>query len=115
MDLARVPECIFSVITVSLVISIFVASSVQPKGVYLSPLPIGSGEVTYGAASAFAVLIVVTFLVTIAWMRAFKRKIDMTVSTLYVYLCSRAIDQYNVTCILMYIIAVFWTLAYYST
>ena len=38
LDMARIPEFIFILITVSICISIAVAESVNPKGVFLSPL-----------------------------------------------------------------------------
>lgn len=62
----------------------------------------------------FAILIVVTVLFVSSWIRAFKRRIDQTVSQTYVYLCSRAIDQYYVICIVNYGISIFWTLGMYN-
>jgi hypothetical protein len=38
LDLARVPEFIFLIITVSIIVSIAIAESVNPRGVYLKPL-----------------------------------------------------------------------------
>ena len=74
--MARVPECIFILITVSIVVSIAVAESMEPKGVYLSPIELGDDSLTYWAATALAILIVVTVLFVVAWMRAFKRRLD---------------------------------------
>lgn len=112
LDLARVPEFIFCIITISLVISIVVASAFEPKGVYLKDLPIGDG-IEYGAVTALAILIVVSFLFVWAWIRAFKRRIDNTVSTTYVFLCSRRVDMYYILCMICYILCIFWTLGAY--
>ena len=90
-DLAKVPEFIFMIITVSLIVSIVIASAFEPKGVYLEDLPIGDG-IEYTAVVVLAVLIVITFLFIVCWIRAFKRKIDNTVSTVFIYLCSRKVD-----------------------
>lgn len=76
MDLARVPEFIFILITVSIICSIAIAESISPTGVYLAPLILGDVAVSYWAATMFSILIVVTVLFVSAWMRAFKRRID---------------------------------------
>ena len=112
LDLARVPEFIFCLITISLVVSIIIATSFEPRGVYLKDLPWGDG-IEYGAVTALAILIVVSFLFVWAWIRAFKRKIDATVSETYVYLCSRKVDSYYIFCIICYILCIFWTLGAY--
>ena len=76
LDLARVPEFIFLIITVSIICSIAIAESVNPKGVYLKPIELGGIELTYWSATFLSILIVVTILFIVAWMRAFKRRID---------------------------------------
>ena len=93
LDLARVPEFIFMVITISLVCSIVVATAVKPKGVFLKDLPIGPG-IDYQSAVGLAILIVVSFLFAISWIRAFRRKVSRTVGDSYVYLCAKRIDNY---------------------
>lgn len=77
VNLAHVPEFIFLIIVVGLVGSIVVATAVEPKGVYLKDLPIGEG-VPYEAATALSILVVVSFLFVVSWIRSFKRKIDRT-------------------------------------
>ena len=79
MDLARVPEFIFLVITFSLIISLVVATSFDIDGVYLADIPFGEDNLSYESVTALAVLFVFSFLAILAWMRAFKRKIDGTV------------------------------------
>ena len=95
-----------------MVISIVIATSFEPRGVYLKDLPISDG-IGYGAVTALAILIVVSVLFVSAWIRAFKRKIDSTVSPTYVYLCSKKIDSYYIFCIICYILSIFWTLGAY--
>ena len=46
-------------------------------------------------------------------MRAFRRKIDSTVSPTFVYLCTKKIDMYYILCIINYGISIFWTLVCY--
>ena len=111
-DLSKVPEFIFCVITISLIVSIVIASAFEPKGVYLEDLPIGDG-VDYTVVVVLAVLIVVSFLFIVCWIRAFKRKIDNTVSTVFIYLCSKKVDQYYIFCIINYVLCIFWTLGLY--
>ena len=113
LDLARVPEFIFIVITLGLIISIVVAQSFEPTGVYLEDLPIGDG-IGYQAVTAGAILIVISVLFVSAWMRSFRRKLDSTVSPIYVFLCSKKIDMYYILCIVNYILAIFWTLGAYT-
>lgn len=112
VDLARVPEFIFFIIIISLVCSIVVATSFEPKGVYLEDLPIGEG-IEYGAVTAGGILFVVSFLFVYAWLRAFKRKLDKTMGATYIYLCDKKIDEYYIICIICYMIGVFWTLGAY--
>jgi len=114
LDLARVPEFIFLVITVSIIVSIVVAETVNPRGVYLSPLELGIVTLNYWSATFLSILIVVSFLFFVAWMRAFKRRVDQTVSPIYIYLFSRKIDTYFVLCIICYILCIFWTLGIYE-
>ena len=113
LDLARIPEFIFIVITLGLIISIVVAQSFEPTGVYLEDLPIGDG-IGYQAVTAGAILIVISVLLVSAWMRSFRRKLDSTVSPIYVFLCSKKIDMYYILCIVNYILAIFWTLGAYT-
>ena len=113
MDLARVPEFIFLLITFSLVISIVIATSFEPRGVYLEDVKLGDEGISYETMTAAAILLVFTFLSILAWMRAFKRKIDGTLGTTFVYLCSRKIDTYYIMSLIMYIIAICWTLGLY--
>lgn len=100
LDLARVPEFIFIIITVSIICSIAVAESVNPQGVNLAPLELGIVSLTYWSAAFLSVLVVVTVLCVVAWMRAFKRRIDQTISQTFIYLCSRKLDQFYVLCII---------------
>ena len=100
LDLARVPEFIFIIITVSIICSIAVAESVNPLGVNLAPLELGIVSLTYWSAAFLSVLVVVTVLCVVAWMRAFKRRIDQTISQTFIYLCSRKLDQFYVLCII---------------
>ena len=100
LDLARVPEFIFIIITVSIFCSIAVAESVNPQGVNLAPLELGIVSLTYWSAAFLSVLVVVTVLCVVAWMRAFKRRIDQTISQTFIYLCSRKLDQFYVLCII---------------
>ena len=43
-----------------------------------------------------------------------KRKLDNTYGDTYVFLYSRKIDQYYITCICSYLVCVSWTIGIYS-
>jgi len=101
-------------IVVSICASIAVAESVNPKGVYLDPIDLGGEKVSYWQATMFCILLVISFLFVVAWVRAFKRRIDQTVDKTYLYLCARKVDQYYVICIVCYLVGIFWTLGFYS-
>lgn len=113
LDLAHVPEFIFMVITIGLVCSIVVATAVEPKGVFLKDLPISSG-IEYQAAVGLAILVVVSFLFAMSWIRAFKRKVSRTVGETYVFLCAKRIDTYYIVSLICYICTIFWTLGFYA-
>ena len=98
---------------ISLIVSIVVATSFEPDGVYLVDLPIGDG-ISYEAATALAILFVITFLILASWARVFRRRIDRTVSATYVYLCSKNIDIFYIMTGILYVICAFWTLGIYS-
>ena len=93
-DLARVPEFIFVLIAVSLVISIVIADSLKPQGVRLGDIDLNDDEdaIGYGAATGLSILIVISFFFVVAWIRAFKRKLDNTTGDTYLYLFSRKVD-----------------------
>ena len=113
LDLAHVPEFIFMVITVGLVCSIVVATAVEPKGVFLKDLPISSG-IEYQSAVGLAILVVLSFLFAMSWIRAFKRKVSRTVGDTYVFLCAKRVDTYLIVCLICYICTIFWTLGFYA-
>ena len=113
LDLARVPEFIFLFITLCFVGTIVLASNIEPKGVYLKDLNIGDG-ISYKGATFVSILFVVTFLCVWCWIRAFKRKIDNTVSDTYMFLLTRKVDQYSIFSITCYMAAVFWSIGIYS-
>lgn len=113
VNLAHVPEFIFLIIVVGLVGSIVVATAVKPDGVYLKDLPVGEG-VPYEAATALAILIVVSFLFVASWIRSFKRKIDRTAAQTYVYLCAYRVDVYYIFSLICYMCTCFWTLGIYA-
>lgn len=76
-------------------------------------LPIGEG-ISYEAATALAILFVITFLILASWARVFRRRIDRTVSPTYIYLCSKNIDIFYIMSGILYVICAFWTLGVYS-
>ena len=47
-------------------------------------------------------------------MRAFKRRIDQTISQTFVYLCSRKVDQFYVLSIINYVLSILWTFGIYQ-
>lgn len=81
-------------ITISLVVSIVIADSLKPEGVKLGAITFNDGEdsIEYSAATGLSILIVVSFFFIVAWIRAFKRKLDNTAGDTFVYLFSRKVD-----------------------
>ena len=65
---------------------------------------------TYGTATGISILIVVSFLFLMAWLRAFKRKVDSIAGETYMYVFSMKIDQYFFLCMVMYVVTCLWTL-----
>ena len=112
VDLAKIPEFIFVLITISLVVTIVIATAFEPKGVYLADLNVGDG-ISYTTACGLAILFVFSFLFIWCWIRSFKRKLDNTVSNTYMYFCSKKVDQYLIFSLVVYCIAIFWSLGLY--
>jgi hypothetical protein len=113
VDLARMPEFLFILITLSVVVTVIVVTLYDYDGVGLADMPIGVDGITVQYALAGSVLIVISFLFVWCWLRAFKRKIDVTMGYTFVYLCDKKIDQYYIFCMILYLIVTFWVLVVY--
>ena len=63
--------------------------------------------------TVLSILIVFTYLFVWAWIRSFKRKMDNTISTVHLYLCSPKMEVYYIFSLICYLICVLWTLVAY--
>lgn len=115
LDLARVPEFVFLVLTVVMAMTTEITRSMEIKGSKLTDLPLGDVREGLAPDSAMliAILFVMTFLCFWTWLRAFNRKLEGTNNNVYVFLWDRRVDLYFIMSGVVYLLAVFWAFILY--